>query len=476
VPAPPAPGRLRIRRRLTIAFVLVAGLSAAAVAASSYLLVRQARLEDSLHRADTEVRYQLALAEQFLPLDPPQAASLLESFARSDRPVVLVVDGVAEPSDPELDPPLPGQLRAAVARGELAYQRQALAGRHLLVVGGRIGGSPAELYAVQVEDPIHADLAELRRVLLGGWLAVTLAGAVVGFGLARRTLEPVGRAAAAASAVAGGLLDTRLPVRAADEFGAWAAAFNQMAAALEAKIVALSQAREREQRFTADVAHELLTPVTALVAAASLLRGQLDQLPEQLRRPAELLAEAGLRLRRLVEDLLEISRLDSGQVPVQPQQVDLAGLVRAILAARGWQGRVRCDAPATPVATDPRRVERILANVIANAVEHGGGAAEVRLTGERSAVTVAVVDRGPGIAEAHLPHLFDRFYQADRARAGSGTGLGLAIARENARLLGAGIEIHSRPGTGTEVRVRIPVTQLLPDGEPAVGDEVDRPG
>jgi two-component system sensor histidine kinase MtrB len=482
VATPRLPGRLRLRRRLTIAFVLVAALSAAAVASSSYLLVRQAWLADSLDRADQDARFQLALAEQFRPLDAARSASLLDSFARSDRPVVLVLDGVAEPSDPALAPPVPDRLRAAVAGGELAYQRLAVDGRELLLVGGRIRGTSGELYVIYPEEAIHADLGQLRAVLLAGWAAVTLVGAVVGYALARRTLEPVGRAAAAAKAVAEGLLDTRLPVRAADEFGAWAASFNQMAEALEAKITALSRAQERERRFTADVAHELRTPVTALVAEASLLREHLPELPDRLRRPAELLVSDVLRLRRLVEDLLEISRLDSGREVVRAERVDLAELVRAVVAARGWGSAVRCDAAPTPVVTDPRRVERVIANLIANAVQHGRGAAggdgrepgvEVRLTRTGSGVRVAVADRGPGIAPEHLPRLFDRFYQPDPARSGPGSGLGLAIAARHARLLGAELAVRSGPGLGTVVGFELPVTRLLPDGETAVVEQAD---
>jgi two-component system sensor histidine kinase MtrB len=468
-------GRLRLRRRLTIAFVLVAGLSAAAVAVSSYLLVQQAWLDDSLRRADRDVRYQLVLAEQFLPLDEQRQASLLDSFARSDRDVVLVSDGGAAASNPAVDPPIPDRLRDGVAAGQLAYQRVvALPAGDLLLVGGRIGGSPAQLYVVYSEDRIHDDLAELRTVLLTGALAVTLVAALVGYALARRTLEPVGRAAAAAQAVAAGLLDTRLPVAGTDEFGAWAVSFNRMAEALETKIEALSQAQERERRFTADVAHELRTPVTALVAEASLLREHLPELPADARRPAELLVADVVRLRQLVDALMEISRLDGGQEVVRDQQVDLAAVVRAVIAARGWGEQVRFDAAPVMVHTDPRRLERVLANLITNAVEHGGSGVEVRLgPAGPAAVRVDVVDRGPGIAPEHLPYLFDRFYKADPARASAGSGLGLAIARENARLLGAGIEVRSEPGAGTEFRVTLPVTGLLPGGEAAVGQETD---
>jgi two-component system sensor histidine kinase MtrB len=459
--------------------VLVAGLSAAAVATSSYLLVQQAWLEDSLRRADADVRYQLVLAGQFLPLDDARQASLIDSYARSDRDVVLVSDGAVTPSDPAVDPPIPGRLRERAAAGQLAYQRVSADGRELLLVGGRVGGSPAQLYLIYPEERIHDDLAQLRTVLLTGALAVTLVAALVGYALARRTLEPVGRAAAAAQAIAAGRLTTRLPASANDEFGAWAASFNQMAEALEAKIEALSRAQERERRFTADVAHELRTPVTALVAEASLLREHLAELPGAAQRPAELLVGDVMRLRQLVDALMEISRLDSGTEAVRDAEIDLAGVIRAIIAGRGWGERVRFEAPAMMlpgdptrplmVRTDPRRLERVLANLIANAVEHGGAGVEVRLVPAGPAVVrIEVADRGPGIAPEHLPHLFDRFYKADPARSSAGSGLGLAIARENARVIGAGIEIRSEPGVGTEVRVTLPVTRLLRGGEATV--------
>ncbi|GAB3937907.1 hypothetical protein GCM10027614_16990 [Micromonospora vulcania] len=140
-----------------------------------------------------------------------------------------------------------------------------------------------------VEDDIAADLGQLRTALLAGWVLVVLLAAGVGHTLARRTLEPVGRASRAARALTEGLLATRLPVHGRDEFSVWAASFNEMAEALESKIAALSAAQDRERRFTADVAHELRTPVTALVAAASLLREHLDQLPDDARPAARLL-------------------------------------------------------------------------------------------------------------------------------------------------------------------------------------------
>ncbi|MEV0428722.1 HAMP domain-containing sensor histidine kinase [Micromonospora sp. NPDC050495] len=451
-----SPGRLR--RRLVVAFVLVAGVSAGALAGGSYLMLRQARFDGSLQRAAADARYQLVLAGQFVPLTDTRRADLLASFAQNGRPVLLVT-GDVQTSDPRYAPAPGPALRDTVAAGQLGFQRSAgAAGSHLLVVGGRIPGSTAELYVVTVEDDLVDDLDQLRTALAVGWIAVVLVAAAVGHTLARRTLEPVGRASRAARAVAEGLLDTRLPVDGRDEFSVWAASFNEMAEALETKIEALSRAQARERRFTADVAHELRTPVTALVAAASLLADQLDALPADGRRAAELLVTDVVRLRRLVEELMEISRLDAGREAVAVRPVDVVALLGGIATARGWADRIRVTGAAPSVDTDPRRLERVLANLLSNAVEHGGGAvrAEVRHTG--TALVVDVTDRGPGIPAEHLPHLFDRFYKVDPARTGAGSGLGLAIAQENARLLGGRLTVDSEPGRGTRFRLDLPTT------------------
>ena len=462
---------VRLRRRLTLAFVLVAGVAAAALALGSYLLVREARFADSVRQAAADARFDLQLAGQAQPLDDTRIAGLRNSFQGTGREVLLVGAASAD-TDPDAPAVLRADTRAAVAAGRLAFQRSTdPTGRHLLIVGGRVPSSTVELYVVHVEDDIHADLAVLRNALLGGWAAVVVLAALVGHTLARRTLEPVGRASDAARAVAEGLLDTRLPAEGRDEFGAWAASFNRMAEALEAKIAALSAAQERERRFTADVAHELRTPVTALVAEASLLREHLDRVPAPARRPAELLVADVVRLRRLVDDLMEISRLDAGQEGVAEQPVELTGLVRSIVDVRGWSDRVRVEGPRVRVASDPRRLERVLANLVANAVEHGGTGVRVVVSAAGGTAEVRVADDGPGIPADQLPRLFDRFTKVDPARTGAGSGLGLAIARENARLLGADLTVSSELGAGTEFRLT--VTQWLPDGEGTAGDGGD---
>ncbi len=332
-----------------------------------------------------------------------------------------------------------------------------------LAVGGRVRG--VELYFFYPEEQLFDDLAQLRTILLVGLGALVLLATLIGAAVARRTLAPVAQASAAAQSLAEGLLDTRLPGGGRDEFGAWASSFNEMAEALQAKIQALSEAEARERRFTADVAHELRTPLTALVAEAGLLAEHVDGMPADARRPAELLVADVARLRRLVEDLMEVSRLDSGAEAVRLEPVELLSLVEAITKGRGEASVTGAE---VRLETDRRRLERIVGNLVDNAVRYGG-AAQVRVARERGNALVEVADAGPGISAEHLPHLFDRFYKADPARSGAGSGLGLAIARENARLLGGDIEVVSRPGA-TRFTLQLPVTESLPGRDGAVAD------
>jgi signal transduction histidine kinase len=460
------PGRLR--RRLTLAFMLVAGIFAAALAAGSYLVVRQARLDDSLERSLDQARFNLVLGARVLPDEGPRA--LLEDYERRARfETVLLVDGRPFPSSLSVgNAQVPPGVRPIVARGQLAYERTTVAGIRYLVVGGRVPGTDDQAYFFFSEEQIWSDLGQLRTILLVGLAAVLLGAGLIGTLLARRTLAPVARASAAAHSLAEGLLATRLPVEREDEFGAWATSFNEMAEALQAKITALSDAQARERRFTADVAHELRTPLTAIVNEASLLAEHLERLPPEARRPAELLVDDVKRLRDLVEDLMEISRLDAGTQRMRLEQVDLGSLVAGAVRVRGWDERVRLEHDDVVLESDPRRLERIVANLIGNALEHGGRDVSVRVGRDGVTAFVEVSDRGRGIPPEDLPHLFDRFYKADRARSGPGSGLGLAIALENARLLGGDLDVWSETGSGTRFTLRLPVTEPLQSGEEGV--------
>jgi two-component system sensor histidine kinase MtrB len=445
-----------LRRRLVIAFVLVAAVSAGSLAVASYLLVRQARLQGSLSASEAQAREDLNLAAT---ISYPLASSFITAYElRGTHAVMLFPEGrVASDTALAVDPPIPAGLRGVVRQGDLGYLRMQVMGTPYLILAGQVPRSDAELYVFFPEQDIEHALAQLRNILAGAWLGVLLVAALIGNVLARRTLDPVARASAAARMIADGRLDTRLPTGTADEFGAWAATFNEMADALEAKIAALDAARARELRFTANVAHELRTPLTALVAEASLLSDQAGQLPEEARRPVELLVADVRRLRVLVSELMEISRLDAGSEPVQLRQADIRSLVTAVVGARGWLDKVAVDGEPLTLTTDPRRVERIVANLVENAVEHSGRDVRVRTSSDGARGYVEVADGGPGIAAEQLPLIFERFYKADSARTGAGSGLGLAIALENARLVGGDITVSSDPRHGSVFRLCLPI-------------------
>jgi len=436
-----------LRRRLTLVLALAVGLSGIALAAGSYFLVRHNLLSDSVDSSIVQTRRNLAVAPAYR-----KTGDLVDAYkSRGDFLTVATRGGETFLSSASVSlRSVPAGLRAIVGRGDLGYERTTVAGDRFLVTGAPAANG-TKLYFFFPENGLRHELSVLRNVLFGGVGILVLLAALAGVVLARSTLRPVARASAAARSLAEGLLETRLPVEGKDEFGVWAESFNEMAAALEAKIAALSAAQARERRFTADVAHELRTPLTALLGEASLLADHLDRMPPEARRPAELLIADVARLRKLVEDLMEISRFDAGAESVHAEEVDVAALVRAAVRARGWDDRVRLEGDGLRVTSDPRRLERIVANLVDNALEHGGSSVSVRI-GENE---IEVADDGPGIPSEHLPHVFERFYKADASRSGVGTGLGLAIARENAILLGGELEVASEPGQGTRFTLRL---------------------
>ncbi len=294
-----------------------------------------------------------------------------------------------------------------------------------LIVGGPTPDRRQELYFLFSEAAIRDDLEQLRTALIAGWLAIVAI--------------------------------------------AWA--FGRAGAS---RIATLAHAEAWGRRFTSDVSHELRTPVAALVSEASVLQQNLAGMPPEARRAAELLVADVARLRRLVEDLTNLAALDAGREEVRSEPFDLGRLVEGTVRSRGWDGRVSVESEPVGVVSDRSRVDRIVANLIANGLEHGGDAVAVRVGRDDAGPFVQVADRGPGIAPEHLARVFDRFFRADPARSGPGSGLGLAIARENAQLLRGDVEAWSETGSGSTFTLRLPVgavAEPLRGRSPGVADE-----
>lgn len=338
-------------------------------------------------------------------------------------------------SDARLDPPdLPGPVARAV-RGDVRVTYLQQSGDHpVLWAATRI--SDRKVLAIRRSYAPEMDsLAALDRTLLATGAAVTvpvsLAGLLLGVRMGRRATA----AARTAERIADGDLDARVRPHGHDEIARLAASVNTMADALGARL-------EAERRVTADIAHELRTPVAGMSAAVGLLPPG---------RASELVAGSVGKLRGLVEDVLEVARMDSHAATVETEEREVSAMTRrAVAGLDGVRLTVVADAV---VATDPRRVERILANLAANALRHGAPPVEVEVDGP----VIRVRDHGPGFPADLLAVL--HISGPQRFRTGSrtgGTGLGLTIATGQARLLGARLTFRNRPEGGAESELRLP--------------------
>lgn len=461
------------RRRLTLAFVLVAAISTGTLAIVSYVLVKQDRSTSFVQRSLDRAQLASAIAESRLS---PQSSvdeinGLIETLDRRAGMEVILRSGDRTFSTVrELDSgSVVESLDDTTADDDgLRSADIEIEDQHFLVVSPPTPTAPdAELFFLFSRANLLEQMHRLSTLLWRLWFGLALLSALAGNVVARRTLRPIGKAGQAAMALAEGILETRLPIGRKDEFGLWAASFNRMASALEDKISELQEAAERERRFTSDVAHELRTPLSALVTSAEMLESAGSEMGPEAAWAAERLSSQVKRLRRLVEELLEISRFDARREAPNLTQVDLSDLITRLLRHHGWTELVEAKVEQCDIATDPRRMDRIVGNLISNSIEHGTGTVTLRASIEGSDVVIQVEDEGPGIDAAHEAHVFERFYKTDPARPG-GSGLGLSIARENARLLGGEITLSSSSPQGTTFTARLPRNGAI-DGRHTIG-------
>jgi len=386
---------------------------------------------------------------------------------------VLLLPGRPDLSSFGLDPStVPTRLRRAVARGDQAdaYVRVGADRRPLLLVGARLGVTGVEGYELYYSyrlDQQEETLALVRARLLAGGVAVVLLLAGVAALVARQVVTPVRLAARVARRLADGRLTERLVVKGSDDLATLARSFNAMAAGLQRQIGQLEELSRVQRRFTADVSHELRTPLTTVRMAADVLHASRAAFPGEVARAAELLQGELDRFESLLADLLEISRYDANAAVLEVEPVDVAALVRdaaALVRPIAVERGVALDlhgVPAGPVLAevDPRRVSRVLRNLLANAVEHAEGRPVVlTLAADAGAVGIRVRDRGVGLRPEDAERVFDRFWRADpsRARQSGGTGLGLSIALEDARLHGGWLQAWGSPGQGAAFRLVLP--------------------
>jgi two-component system, OmpR family, sensor histidine kinase MtrB len=480
--------RLGLRARVTATFAVGAFVLSALLAGITYFSARQAfvneRQSASQHQAFVNASYvQNALKSP--GADPVQTLESVDALSGS-RSVLFNNGQWFNTSLSVGQSALPLSLRHLVISGTPATQVFDLGGSPELGVGVPLTTVHATYFEVFSLDELAGTLRVLALALGAAALVTTIAGAVLGRWISGRLLRPLAGISEAAVAIAGGELGTRVEAGDDADLKALAGSFNRMAGNLQGRI-------EREARFTSDVSHELRSPLTTLSASVGVLETHRGELSVQAQRALSLLEADLTRFRRMVDDLLEISRFDAGSAELSLDDVSPGELVRRAVASTvpigedgnrqpvGFSVEVSPEVESLRLRVDKRRFERIMANLVDNARLYGDGVSRVVVEtapgrmglgpdGPRvepvTAVRVAVEDHGPGVPELARHHLFERFYRgraSGRRGSGEGTGLGLSLVAEHVRLHGGSVWIEDAPGGGARFVVELP---LDPDAAP----------
>ncbi|QNG24657.1 HAMP domain-containing histidine kinase [Rhodococcus triatomae] len=421
----------------------------------------------------SSLEVQLESARSALTNRDPDSGETSGSAGTFDPVLIVSGDGPRAPTSVGASEQIPQSLRDFVQAGQISYQYATVndpagySGPALIVGTPTMSPiSALELYLVFPLESEDRSLSLMRGTLLvgGGVLAVLLAA--ISLLVARQVVLPLRSASRIAVRFADGRLKERMPVRGEEDMARLAMSFNEMAESLSKQITQLEEFGNLQKRFTSDVSHELRTPLTTVRMAADLIHDGSDELDPVLRRSSELLVAELDRFEGLLNDLLEISRHDAGVAELAAEQLDVRMCARATIStvrhlARETATELIVDLPDEPVnaEVDPRRVERILRNLLANAIDHGEGKPVLlRLRADENAVAFIVRDQGVGLRPGEEKLVFNRFWRSDpsRVRRSGGTGLGLAISVEDANLHDGRLEAWGEPGRGACFRLTVP--------------------
>ncbi|MFJ7771612.1 ATP-binding protein [Streptomyces sp. NPDC097107] len=488
-----------LRLRLVLVFGLVALTAAVSASGIAYWLNREAVLTRAQDAVLRDFEREMQNRAGALPERPTQdelqhtAGQMANSSQRFS--VLLVAENAAGEtvyggsgglggfalSD------VPESLRTAVNREQevtpanrhpyhLYWQRTTDDDTPYLVAGTKVIGGGATGYMLKSLEPEAEDLNSLAWSLGIATALALLGSALLAQALATTVLKPVHRLGVAARRLGEGRLDTRLRVSGTDELADLSRTFNSAAEALEKRVADMAGREQASRRFVADMSHELRTPLTAITAVTEVLEEELEfeggGFDPMIEPAVRLVVSETRRLNDLVENLMEVTRFDAGTARLVLDDVDVADQITACIDARAWLDAVDLDAErGIHARLDPRRLDVILANLIGNALKHGGSPVRVSVARADDEVVIRVRDHGPGIPEDVLPHVFDRFYKASASRPRSeGSGLGLSIALENAHIHGGGITAENSPEGGAVFTLRLPQDPPADDDAEDVGD------
>lgn len=464
---------------LLIGFLLVGFLS------QQLLATKFSEAVDSMDRARTAVEEQISATDSSNPVSvrlTSARAVLTNRSAGVEETSVPVYDSVLianNASEAETRIPnnidIPENLREFVRQGQVAYQYARVDGENgsykALIIGSPVYSDipGLELYLLVPLTSEEATLNLMRGLLMAGGIVLMILLLVIGWVFSQQIIGPVRAASKIAEKLAAGHLHERMVVDGQDEVARLAYSFNDMAEKLSTQIRNLEEFGSLQRQFTSDVSHELRTPLTTVRMAADMIEDNADELDPLTARAAHLMTKELDRFETLLGDLLEISRHDAGVANLSAEKVDVRGVVRSALQqvrtiAEEVGTEFNVDLPEDPVvvAVDSRRVERILRNLLANAVDHSeGNPIEVKMAVGEHELAIAVTDHGVGLKPGEEEMVFNRFWRSDpsRERRTGGTGLGLAIAKEDANLHGGRLEAIGEPGVGACFRLTLPLEQ-----------------
>jgi len=454
--------RFGLRARVALAFGLLSLVIAGAVSGATYSVARwyllNQREDFAITRAVLDSR---SVAASLTAGSTPVVALEQVPSVGTSQPMVQVqgiwyTSGVTVPPDA-----LPASLLSVAAKDGGAQQRTTIGDEQYLLV------------AIQLDTGIYVEVFPLRDLdlvlTIGGWLLVvqTLFAGIIGIFIGRytfaRIIRPLLRLGAGARRISSGEFSTRIPLMRDPDLDPIAASFNGMAESVQSRI-------KREQRFSANVSHELRSPLTAVVGTVELLERNLLDLPEREQRLIGTLQTQTARMSQMLLDLLEISRIGNDD-PLLEETVSATTLCLDAIHVRGLSEDLIHvdDTDEDLITTDTRRFERILGNLIDNANRHGGGVTAIRIARTSDTdpvhIVIAIEDEGPGIPPDEVPKLFEPFTRGEDAKETSGAGLGLAIAIEQAHLLEVELRVESVEPHGARFVMEIPVADEQENGD-----------
>ena len=452
--------RFGLRTRVALAFGLLSLIIAGAVSGATYSVARWYLLNQREDSAITRAVLDSRSVDASLAADLAPVTALEQVPSVGTSQPMIQVQGVWYTSGVTVPPAsLPASLLSTAAKDGGSQQRTTIGDEEYLLV------------AIQLGTSVYVEVFPLRDLdlvlTIGGWLLViqTLFAGIIGVFVGRytfaRIIRPLLRLGAGARRIASGELSTRIQLMRDPDLDPIAASFNGMAESVQSRI-------KREQRFSANVSHELRSPLTAVVGTAELLERNLDDLPEREQRLIGTLQTQTARMSQMLLDLLEISRIGNDD-PLLKESVSVTTLCLDAIHVRGLpEDLIHVEDEGDHlITTDTRRFERIVGNLIDNANRHGGGVTAIHIArisqSDPEHIVVAVEDAGPGIPVDEVPKLFEPFTRGEDAKETSGAGLGLAIAIEQAHLLDVELRVESVDPHGARFVMEIPVAIELED-------------